>query len=226
MKTSIIIPVYNEEHTIAEVLERVKQLNILKEIIVVDDGSTDGTASILDRMQREGTVMVYHQEKNAGKGWAIRTGLHYVTGDIVIIQDADLELDPMDIPRVIQPIAKGKAQVVYGSRFHKRIRGMAPLRLLANKILSAVTSFLYKTRITDMETGYKAFKTDILSNLDLKSHGFEIEPELTAKVLRRGYQIHEVPMSYHPRTIYQGKKMKWTDGVIALFILFKYRFFK
>jgi len=223
MKTSIIIPVYNEEHTIREVLERVQQLDIPKEIIVVDDGSTNGTGRIIDELRDRGLAVVYHCERNRGKGLAIRLGLRYATGDVVIIQDADLELDPSEIPRVVRPILDGRAQVVFGSRFRRGTPQMAFLRRLANRILSTVTNLLYHTHITDMETGYKAFQREVIQSLHLESHGFEIEPELTAKVLNRGLEIYEVPVSYHPRTVYQGKKMRWTDGLVAIYCLIKYR---
>jgi len=224
MKLSVIIPVYNERETIAEVIERVKAVKLNKEIIVVDDGSTDGTVEIL-RDQREDGVLTVHESKiNFGKGSAVRIGLKYVTGDIVIIQDADLELNPNEYYQLIQPILDGQTKIVYGSRFLRKNPGIPPLTLLANKFLVLLTNLLYQSSLTDMETAYKVFSADILNKLQLRCIGFELEPEITAKFLKAGLGIMELPIEYQPRTVEGGKKINWRDGIKAILTLIKYRF--
>ncbi len=226
MKLSIIIPVYNEKSTIHEILKKVKEVRINKEIIVVDDGSTDGTREILEQERGGDLVVVYNSLINIGKGAAVRIGFEQVSGDVVIIQDADLELDPQDCHELIRPVLEGKADVVYGSRFLKKVRGLSLRTRIANRILTFLTNALYHTSLTDMETCYKVIKTGIIKEIKFKSIGFEIEPEITAKLTRLGYKIHEVPISYHPRTVEQGKKIRWTDGLKAIYFLIKYRFAK
>ena len=224
MKLSVIIPVYNEASTISEVIDRVRtvELSVDKEIIVVDDGSTDGTVEILERRQEDVTY-VHFSRINFGKGAAIRVGLTYATGNIVIIQDADLELDPNEYKLLLKPILTGETNVVYGSRFLKPVTNISRRTLWANKLLTWFTNLLYGSHLTDMETAYKAFRTVVVKGMELKCRRFEFEPEVTAKLLRRGHQIKEVPISYNPRTAEEGKKIKWRDGVIAVWTLLKYR---
>ncbi len=220
---SVIVPVYNEEATLGELLERLRRAPFRKEIIVVDDGSTDKTPDIL---AEQPDIVAIRHERNRGKGAAIRTALEYATGDIVIIQDADLEYDPNEIPRVIEPIVKGDASVVYGSRFFKGLpKGMPLPNKIANVLLAWAVRLLYWYPLTDEATCYKAFRTDVLKAMNLKCERFEFCPEVTAKALKRGIQIREVALhNYRPRTKHKGKKVRWTDGVEALWTLLKYRF--
>lgn len=222
MKLSVIVPVYNEESTVAGVIERVSAVDLEKEIIVVDDGSTDRTRevlrSVVDRVQR-----VHTETANRGKGAAVRIGLRYVTGDVVIIQDADLELDPHEYHGLLTPIVSGEADVVYVSRFAQP--NPIPLRTrLANRFLVLLTNLLYGSKLTDMETAYKVFRADVILGLRLGSTRFEIEPEVTAKLLRTGKRIVEVPISYRPRRNDEGKKIGWRDGVAAIWCLLRHRF--
>ena len=224
---SVIIPVYNEEHHVAEVIRRVRDVPLPKEIIVVDDGSTDRT---LDELERErerqaGDVVVVHQAMvNMGKGTAVRIGLKYARGDVILIQDSDLEYDPNDYPALVDPIRRGDADVVYGDRFHRRVPGMRFKYRLANWILAAAASALYGQRIRDEATAYKVFRRDVILPLDLHASRFELCPELTAKVRKAGYRIHHVPIRYQPRTLEQGKKIRLRDGFHALWTLVWYRF--
>lgn len=231
-KLSIIIPVFNEENTIKDVVKRVKKakvpLKVSKEIIVVDDASNDSTLKILKRMK--GIRLITH-EKNLGKGGAVKTGIRQSSGDIVIIQDADLEYDPKYYDQLLSPILSGKAEVVYGTRLKNyplKISGMkrTPLILhyLGNRFLSFVTNVLYGSVITDMETGYKVFKKEVLHGITISSRGFDLEPEITAKILKKDLKIYEVPIKVKPRGYDEGKKITWVDGIQALWTLIKYRF--
>ena len=223
---SVVIPVYNEEKTVAETVNRVLATGIPSEVIVVDDGSQDGTRAILEDLQRRHPqVKVFFHEKNMGKGAALRTAFQHATGDIIIIQDADLEYDPRHYPTLLQPIYEGMADVVYGSRFLGAPR--RPIlfwNMVANKILTFITNLLYNTILSDMETGYKVFKREVVENMPLHARGFDFEPEFTAKVLKRHYRIFEVPIAFNPRDYSEGKKIKAKDGLIALWTLLKYRF--
>ncbi|HHT9125899.1 MAG TPA: glycosyltransferase family 2 protein [Candidatus Brocadiia bacterium] len=226
MKLSVIIPVYNEEHTIVEIINRVKAVNINKEIIVVDDCSTDGTREILKSLSvSNNQIKLYFHETNSGKGSAIRTALQHISGDIVIIQDADLEYDPQDYHNLIEPIINGKGLVVYGSRMlsHNLSNYSHLSFLLGGLFLSWLTNILYKANITDEPTCYKAFRTDVIKDLNLKCKKFEFCPEVTAKILKKGIKICEVPISYNPRKKQEGKKTNWKDGVHAIWTLLKYR---
>lgn len=223
MKLSVVIPVYNERSTIEEIVRRVRAVDLNKEIIIVDDYSTDGTRDVLRELSAEHVMVEYHA-RNRGKGAAVRTGLAKATGDIVLIQDADLEYDPDDYHKLIQPILRGKAQVVYGSRFLGEHKAMFFWHMVGNKLLTFVTNVLYDTTLTDMETCYKVFTIDVVRRLTLTENRFEIEPEITAKVLRMGIRIYEVPISYAGRETFEGKKITWRDGFPALWTLVKYRF--
>jgi len=223
MKLSIIIPVYNERSTIAEVVRKVRAVPVEKEIIVVDDGSTDGSADVVRNLASD-VAHVHCSRVNFGKGAAIRLGLTYVTGDAVIIQDADLELDPNEYLGLLDQLQRGDTNVVYGSRFARRNRKVHLVRRLANGFLTMLTRLLYGCSLTDMETAYKLFRTDVIHRVRLRSVGFEFEPEVTAKLLRLGYRIAEVPVNYNPRSVEEGKKIRWIDGVKAIQWLLKCRF--
>jgi glycosyltransferase involved in cell wall biosynthesis len=227
MIVSVVIPVYNEIDTIEEILARVDKVPIKKEIIVIDDLSIDGTRERLKKIiaDKENVKVIYHN-RNKGKGAALRTGFESVSGDIVIIQDADLEYDPNEYPKLLEPISDGRADVVYGSRF---IGG--PHRVLffwhyvGNKLLTLISNALTNLNLTDMETCYKVFKRQILKDINLKSNRFGFEPEFTAKVSKKRLRIYEVPISYSGRTYSEGKKITWKDGIVALCLIFWYRFF-
>jgi glycosyltransferase involved in cell wall biosynthesis len=223
VRLSVIVPVYNESETVLTVLERVRQVPVVSEIVVVDDCSTDGTRDLLRTLAWPGLHVVYHPV-NRGKGAAIQTALAHVTGDWVIIQDADLEYDPADYPRLLAPVQQGRAQVVYGSRFLGRPRRMRFSQWLGNRFLTLLTNLLYGTSLTDMETCYKLMPTQVLRQLNLQARRFDVEPEITAKLLRRGYRILEVPISYAARDAEAGKKISWLDGLPAVLTLLKYRF--
>ena len=225
MLVSVIIPAYNEEHTIRQVLDTVQALPLEKQIIVVNDGSTDGTYTILEELPSDNSLTIVHCKENRGKGFAIRSGIPYVKGKAVVIQDADMELSPNDLLHVVEPLKNAKVEVVYGSRFLEG-RGNASIHnYIANRILAMYTNLLYGCRITDESTGYKAFSADLIKELNLTCEGFEFCPEVTAKILRAGYSIHEVPVSYFPRTKKEGKKLRfWSDGLFAAWTLLKYRF--
>jgi glycosyltransferase involved in cell wall biosynthesis len=224
MDISIIIPVFNEEKSIAEILNKVLELNfngLEKEVIVVDDGSTDETPIILKDFSRIPGVKIISLGKNIGKGMAIRSGIKNSTGDIISLQDSDLEYDPADLPKLIKPILQGE-NVVYGSRFLGKVENMNFRFYFGNKLLSLFTKLLYGAPITDMETGFKIFKRDVVKNLNLVSNGFDIEPEITAKILRAGFKIKEIPINYTAREK-ELKKITEIDGIKALYTLFKYR---
>lgn len=224
MKLSIIIPVFNEAGTINQVIKQVKKQSfrgVSKEIIVVNDGSTDFTKKILSRQEGIKSITLL---KNQGKGAAIRAGLKQAVGDYVLIQDADLEYDPTDIQSLLDPVLNKKAEVVYGSRFLGPHTNMLFWHLKGNQFLSLVTNFLYNTTLSDMEVGYKLIPKKLLDSLTLKENRFGFEPEITAKILKQGIRIYEVPISYSGREFSEGKKITWFDGLIAFFLLFKYRF--
>jgi glycosyltransferase involved in cell wall biosynthesis len=225
---SIVVPVYNEARTVAEVIQRLVAIDLPapREILVVNDGSTDGTRDVLDRITERPELRIIHAEKNGGKGSAIRIGFAKATGTIVAIQDADLELDPAQLADLTQPIIDGRTRVVYGSRFLAG-RPEAPwLSIFANQVLTGVTNVLFGGRLTDMETCYKVMTRDIAQSLNLESNRFDIEPEITAKLLRAGHSILELPIRFEPRSRAQGKKIGWRDGFRAIQVLFKYRFGK
>jgi glycosyltransferase involved in cell wall biosynthesis len=223
LKLSVLIPIYNECDTVLEIIQRVQAVPFEKEIIAVDDGSTDGTRDLLPRVAGDDVVVLYHQ-RNGGKGAAVRTALEYATGDIIVIQDADLEYDPRDYAQLIQPILEGRAKVVYGSRFLGPRMAMFFWHMLANKMLTLMTNILYDAILSDMETGYKAFRADVIKSIPLRSRRFEFEPEVTAKVLKRGNRIFEVPISYFGREYREGKKIGLKDAFTAVWTLLKYRF--
>ena len=225
LKLTVIIPVFNEVGTILQVIERVKEVPLGKEIIVVDDGSTDGTRGVLEGCVEE--IKVFFHETNQGKGAAIRTAIPHVTGDIVIIQDADLEYDPSEYPRLIAPILGGKADVVYGSRF---LGG--PHRVLffwhaiGNKILTTLSNILTDLNLSDMETGHKVFRAEVLKRIKIESNRFGFEPEITAKIAKMGCRIYEIPISYWGRDYSEGKKINWRDGISAIYWIIKYNLFR
>lgn len=227
VKLSIIIPVYNESKTVSTIIEKVKSVDlgeIKKEIIAIDDFSTDGTKSILEKVDG---IKVLRHDKNRGKGSAIRTGIEHATGDVIIIQDADLEYDPEEFPVVLKPILEDSAEVVYGSRFLQKTNHKP--RYLVNylglKFLAFLVSALYGQKVTDVETCYKAFKSDVIKGINLKAERFDFEPEVTAKLIKKGHSIVEVPVSYRGRSYEDGKKIRWRDGINAIYCLVKYRFF-
>ena len=244
MKLSIIIPVYNEASTLREILRRVRAVSVVvpvgfavedddgqpvrldKEIIVVDDGSEDGSRQILEEEALRGDVRAFYHKRNQGKGAAVRTGFQNATGDFLVIQDADLEYDPREYRLLLQPILEGRADVVYGSRFRGGpTKTMFFTHMLGNRFLTLVTNILYDTILSDMETGYKCFRAEVIRDIPLRARGFEFEPEVTAKVLKRGHRIYEVAISYSGREFEEGKKISpWRDGLKAVWTLIRYRF--
>jgi glycosyltransferase involved in cell wall biosynthesis len=223
VKLSIIVPCYNEHSTIAELLERVRAVPLDKQVIVVDDGSTDGTREILAEQERRGDVEVHLLPRNRGKGAAVQQGLRQVMGDVVIIQDADLEYDPADYPTLLRPIQTGKAKAVYGSRFIGEHKAMYFWHSLGNRLLTLLTNVLFDTTLTDMETCYKVFTADIARKLRLREPRWGFDPEITAQILRMGHRIYEVPISYAGREYYEGKKITWRDGAVVLGVLLRSR---
>ncbi len=225
MRLSIVIPCYNERQTVAGVIQSVQVVVPAAEIIVVDDGSTDGTRDILREVDSRPNLHLIFHEKNSGKGAAVRTGIAAATGDVILIQDADLEYDPRDYPALLRPIEEGKAEVVYGSRFLGGPRKtMMFWHMVANMLLTLMTNILYDTILSDMETGYKIFKAQVLKGVPLRSRRFDFEPEVTAKILKRRYRIYEVPISFNPREYSEGKKIGLRDAFEAVWALLKYRF--
>lgn len=228
MKLSIVIPVYNEKKTISEIIKRVlavKLSKVAREIIIVDDKSTDGTRKILANLKKkQPQIKIFYHQQNQGKGAAVRTGTKHATGDYVLIQDADLEYDPQDIPRLLKPIQDGKAEVVYGSRFTGEHRNMFFWHMMGNKLLTLVTNLLYNTTLSDMEVCYKLFSRASLDGVSLKEDRWGFDPEITAKVLKKGIRIYEIPISYTGREFSEGKKIFWKDGLRILWVLLKYRF--
>ncbi len=226
-RVSFLIPAYNEAATIEELLDRVWALPLDKQLVIVDDGSTDGTGGLAERWANGRAGVVVVRKENGGKGTAIQAGIPHLDGDIVVIQDADLEYDPAEVPGLIEPIQRGVADVVFGSR----LKGGRPQRaylfwhLLGNRFLSLLTGVLFNTTLSDMETGYKAFRTDVLASLDLRETDFAVEPEITGKVCKRRLRIYELPISYYGRTYDEGKKITWRDGFKAIRVLFRVRLF-
>jgi glycosyltransferase involved in cell wall biosynthesis len=241
MRLSIIMPVYNEVGTIAEIVRRVRAVPLAvpvgygpenggsvefeREIVIVDDGSTDGTREFLRTLEGDPGVVVVFHERNQGKGAAVRTGLQHASGDVMAIQDADLEYDPRDYPALLQPLVEGRSQAVYGSRFRGGpTKAMFFWHMVGNRFLTLLTNFLYNTILTDMETGYKFFTREVAEQLDLRAPGWGFDPEITAQILKRGYRIYEVPISYTGREFEEGKKINWRDGLTVLWTLLKHRF--
>jgi glycosyltransferase involved in cell wall biosynthesis len=221
---SVVMPAYNEEATIEEMIRRVVAVPVRTELIIIDDGSKDGTREILSRLATELPIKVIFQPANGGKGAALRRGFQEVTGEIVVIQDADLEYSPEEFPELIELICQGRADVVYGSRFLGRHRVFMFTHYVGNRIVTLLTNVLYNTMLTDMETCYKVMRTEVLRSFSLRSDGFGIEPELTAKIFKRGYRVYEIPITYDGRGYDEGKKITWRDGFVALWVLLKYRF--
>ena len=227
MRVSFLVPAYNEAATIEAVLDAVWALDLEKQLVVVDDGSTDGTGDIVERWRADHDVVVLVRQQNRGKGAAVRAAVPHVDGDIAVIQDADLEYDPADVPALIEPIERGVADVVFGSR----LSGGRPQRaylfwhLVGNRFLSFLTNLMFNTTLSDMETGYKAFRTDVLRALDLRQDDFGFEPEITAKVCKRKLRIYELPIAYYGRTYAEGKKITWRDGFKAIRVLLGVRLF-
>jgi glycosyltransferase involved in cell wall biosynthesis len=225
MNLSVVIPVYNEVSNIKEIIKRVQAQKLASEIIIVDDGSSDGTRDILKDLDGKKKVRVILHERNQGKGAAVVTGMNASRGDILLIQDADLEYDPRDYPHLLRPIEEGLAEVVYGSRFLGGAHRVTMFwHMVANRMLTTMTNILYDTILTDMETGYKAFRRTVIEGMDIRAKRFDFEPEFTAKVLKRHHRIFEVPITFNPRDYSQGKKIKLKDAFEAVWTLLKYRF--
>jgi glycosyltransferase involved in cell wall biosynthesis len=225
MKLSVIIPVYNEVESIREIVRRVKDTGLVSEIVIVDDFSQDGTRDVLKEMDGKGNVRVILKEKNEGKGSAVRVGLTAARGDVLLVQDADLEYDPRDYPTLLKPLEEGIADVVYGSRFLGAPRRVVMFwHMVANHLLTLMTNILYNTILSDMETGYKVFRREVIRDMPIYAKRFDFEPEFTAKVLKRKYRIFEVPITFNPRDYSQGKKIKLKDAFEAVWTLLKYRF--
>jgi len=240
VKLSIVMPVYNESGTLTEIVRRVRAVKLAvevgygiengsavefdREIVIVDDGSTDGTGDVLKKLEGEPDVIVAFHERNQGKGGAVRTGLQHASGDVLLIQDADLEYDPRDYPALLKPIVEGRSKVVYGSRFRGGpTRTMFFWHMIGNHFLTLVTNILFNTILSDMETGYKVFAREVAEQLDLRSRGWGFDPEITAQILKRGYRIYEVPISYTGREFEEGKKISWRDGLTVLWTLVRCR---
>lgn len=226
MKLSVVMPVYNEANTLEEIVARVTAVKLADEIVIVDDGSSDGSAEILNKLGKQGGVRVITHEKNQGKGAAVRTGIQAAQGDLILVQDADLEYDPRDYPKLLEPIDSNMADAVYGSRFLGGSRRPTMYwHMVANKMLTFLTNVLYNNILTDMETGYKLFKRDVIKDIQIKSNSFNFEPEITAKLLKRRTRIFEVPITFNPRDYSEGKKIGIKDAFEAVWALFYYRVF-
>ena len=221
---SVVVPVYNERATIEEIIRRTLAVPVRIELIVVDDGSKDGTRELVSALREKHDFRLIFQDRNQGKGAALRRGFQEVSGDIVVIQDADLEYSPEEYPQLIELICQGRADVVYGSRFLGRHRVFLFTHYLGNRLLTGITNVLYNTMLSDMETCYKVMRTEVIRSMTLRSDSFGIEPELTAKIFKRGYRVYEVPITYDGRGYEEGKKITWRDGFVALWVLLKYRF--
>ncbi len=226
MKLSVVIPVYNEKKTLEEIISRVEAVEgVDKEIILVDDASTDGTTDILKKLQKEKPhLKIYFKEKNRGKGHTLKVGFQYATGDYVIVQDADLEYDPNEYKKLLRVLEEEGVDVVYGSRFSGNYEDMSNLHYFGNKLLTMITNLFFGVLLTDMETCYKLIPVDFVKKINIKSERFDFEPEITAKILKSGLRIREVPITYKGRTHSEGKKITWKDGIGALYTLIKYRF--
>jgi glycosyltransferase involved in cell wall biosynthesis len=224
MKLSVIMPVYNEEDTIQEIVKRVMEVPLEKELIIIDDCSRDRTPELLKTFAGRPEIKVLKHERNQGKGAAIRTGIQAASGDMIIIQDADLEYDPAEYPHLVTPIVEGRADVVYGSRFLGLHRVFLYYHYLGNKFLTFLTNLLYNTMLTDMETCYKVFRAEVLKGITIKSDRFNFEPEITAKVFKKKLRVYEMPISYYGREYQEGKKITWRDAFPAIWALIKYRF--
>ncbi len=225
MKISVVIPIYNEKDTIEEIIGRVKQTGLADQIILVDDGSTDGTREIIGKMKDDPQMTVVLHEKNQGKGAALITGFRHASGDVILIQDADLEYNPKDYPELLRPIQENLADVVYGSRFLGAPRRSTMFwHMIANKLLTFATNILYNSILTDMETGYKVFRREIVKDMTIHSRRFDFEPEFTAKILKKKVRVFEVPITFNPRDYQEGKKIGLKDAFAALWSLLKYRF--
>ena len=224
-KLTVIMPVYNEESTLREITARVQAVGIASEIVIVNDGSEDSTRAILDELGQQPGIRVIHHEKNQGKGAAVVTGIHAASGDVLVIQDADLEYDPQDYLKLLEPIQAGEVDVVYGSRFaDSETEKPMLMSWFANLGLTLITNLLYGAKLTDMETCYKVFRREVVEDITIHARGFEFEPEFTAKILKRGIKIKELPISFNPRRYSEGKKITAWDGVNAIWTLIKYRF--
>lgn len=225
MNISVVIPVYNELKTLDEILRRVRATNLADEIIVVDDGSTDGTRTLYEKYATDGLVKIILHEQNQGKGAAVVTGIKATKGDVIVIQDADLEYDPREYPNLLRPLEEGLADVVYGSRFLGAPRRATMFwHMVANKLLTFLTNILYNNILTDMETGYKVFRKSVVDGITIHARRFDFEPEFTAKILKRKVRIFEVPITFNPRDYSEGKKIQLKDAFEAVWTLFKYRF--
>jgi glycosyltransferase involved in cell wall biosynthesis len=225
MKITVIIPSFNEKNTIQEIVRRVQAMKMVEEIIIVDDGSTDGTRDLISNLDGKNNVRIILHEKNQGKGAAVRTGISAATGEVIIIQDADLEYDPREYPNLMKPIEEGMADVVYGSRFlGAPHRAILFWNMVANKLLTLMTNILYNNILTDMETGYKVFKREVVADMKIHAKRFDFEPEFTAKILKKNVRVFEVPITFNPRDYNEGKKIKMRDAFEAVWTLIKYRF--
>jgi glycosyltransferase involved in cell wall biosynthesis len=225
LKLSVVMPVYNEKDTVREIIQRVRQIDLVDEIIIVDDGSKDGTREILHELSDLPDVKVIEHEVNQGKGAAVVTGIRAAQGDLLVVQDADLEYDPKDYVKLVQPLIEGRCDVVYGSRFAgPKIKNAIVINVMANKFLTFMTNLLYGSKLTDMETCYKVFRREVVKDINIRARRFEFEPEFTAKILKRKVRLIEVPISFDPRGYSEGKKITAWDGIVALWTLVKYRF--